>query len=150
MCQHWVVFHFFTFFLTNFRNQNKNNVVETSSCFIDQLSKIMYIAYTYYVSEHLRYCTQINEYWLNKKVCLYIVLMCWEISTQTLSYLISTLFETFFFRKRWFTLVAVMSLRWKCWNFPLRIYDKYFRIKNLISNKPCIYIKSSFVLLLRR
>ena len=28
----------------------------------------------YYVSEHIKYCTQINEYWLNKNVCLNIVL----------------------------------------------------------------------------
>ena len=28
------------------------------------------IAYTYYVSEHLRYCTQISEYWLNKNASL--------------------------------------------------------------------------------
>ena len=28
----------------------------------------------HYVSEHLKYCAQINEYWLNKNVCLNIVL----------------------------------------------------------------------------
>ena len=28
----------------------------------------------YYVSEHLKYCAQINEYWLNKNPCLNIVL----------------------------------------------------------------------------
>ena len=33
--QRWVVFHFFlNFFETNFRYQNKNNVVETISCFV--------------------------------------------------------------------------------------------------------------------
>ena len=36
----WVVFHFVTiFFGTNFPYQNKNNVVETISCFIYQLPK---------------------------------------------------------------------------------------------------------------
>ena len=59
-----------TFFETNFRNQNKNNVDEITSCFVDQLSKKYCI---YYVSEHLRYCSKINEYWLNKNVCLNIV-----------------------------------------------------------------------------
>ena len=29
----------------------------------------------YYMSEHLKYCTQINEYWLNKNACLNIVLV---------------------------------------------------------------------------
>ena len=68
----WIAFHFFTnFFETNFRHQNKNYVVQTISCFfIYQLSKQYWI---YYVSEHLKYCTQINEYWLNKNSCLNIV-----------------------------------------------------------------------------
>ena len=39
-----------TFLELIFHHQNKNNVVETIS----------------YVPEHLKYCTQINEYWLNK------------------------------------------------------------------------------------
>ena len=50
---------FFTnfFFGTNFRHQNKNNVVETISCFVGQLSK-KYCVYEYYVSEHIKkYCT---------------------------------------------------------------------------------------------
>ena len=41
---------------------NKNNVVETRKYCV------------YYVSEHLKYCSQINEYWLNKNACLNIVL----------------------------------------------------------------------------
>ena len=48
-----------TYFGTNFRHQNKNNVVETINCFVYQLS-IKYCVY--YVSEHLKYCAQINEY----------------------------------------------------------------------------------------
>ena len=43
-------------FGTNFRHQNKNNVVKTISCFVCRLSK------KYYMSEHLKYCTQTNEY----------------------------------------------------------------------------------------
>ena len=39
--------------------QNKNNVVVTISCFVYQLSKKYCV---YYVSEHLKYCSQINEY----------------------------------------------------------------------------------------
>ena len=63
---------FFTnFFGTNFRYQNKNNAVETINCFNCQLSKKYCV---YYVSEHLKYCSQINEYLLNKNVCLNIVL----------------------------------------------------------------------------
>ena len=66
-----VVFHFFTnFFGTNFRHQNKNSVVETISCFVFKLSKKYCV---YYVSEHLKYCSQINEYWLNKNACVNIV-----------------------------------------------------------------------------
>ena len=60
-----------TFFGTNFRDQNKNNVVEKSSCFVYQLSKKYRV---YYLSEHLKYCSQINEYWLNKNACLNILL----------------------------------------------------------------------------
>ena len=64
---------FFTnFFGTNFRHQNKNNVIETISCFVDQLSNKYCV---YYVSEHLKYCSQTNEYWLNKYSCLTIVLV---------------------------------------------------------------------------
>ena len=63
---------FFTkFFATNFRHQNKNNVGEKFCCFVNQLSKKYCV---YYVTEHLKYCTQINEYWLNKYACLNIVL----------------------------------------------------------------------------
>ena len=47
------------------------NVVETISCFIYQLSKNYCV---YYVPEHLKYCSQINEYWLNKNGCVNIVL----------------------------------------------------------------------------
>ena len=47
------------------------SVVETISCFVDQLSKKYCL---YYLSEHLKYCSQINEYWLNKNVCLNIAL----------------------------------------------------------------------------
>ena len=62
---------FFTnFFGSNFRHQYLNNVVETISCFVYQLSKKFCV---YYVSEHLKCCTQINEYWLNKNACLNIV-----------------------------------------------------------------------------
>ena len=51
--QRWVVFPFFTnFFGSNFRYHNKNNVVETISCFVDQLTKKYCV---YYVSEHLKY-----------------------------------------------------------------------------------------------
>ena len=60
-----------TFFGTNFRHENKSNVVETISCFVYQLSKKYYV---YYVSEHLKYCLQIKEYWLNKNACLNTVL----------------------------------------------------------------------------
>ena len=64
-------FHFFTnFFGTNFRHPNKNNVVETISCFVYQLSKKYCV---HYVSEHLKYCSQITEYWLIKNACLNIV-----------------------------------------------------------------------------
>ena len=59
-----------TFFGTNFRHQNENNIVETISCFADQLSKKYCVNY---VSEHLKYCLQVNEYWLNKNACLNIV-----------------------------------------------------------------------------
>ena len=70
--QRWVVFHFFTnFFGTNFHHQNKNNVVETISCFVDQLSKKYCVCYVF---EHLKYCSQINEYWLNRNVGMNIVL----------------------------------------------------------------------------
>ena len=58
------------FFGTNFRHQNKNNFIEATSYFVYQLSKKYCI---YYVSEHLKYCRQINEYWLNKNACLNIV-----------------------------------------------------------------------------
>ena len=47
------------------------NVVETIRCFFYQLSTKYCI---YYVSEHLKYCTEINEYWLSKIACLNIVL----------------------------------------------------------------------------
>ena len=57
---------FTNFFWTNFCHQNKNNVVETITCFVYQLPRKKCV---YYVSEHLKYCTQINEYWLNNK-CL--------------------------------------------------------------------------------
>ena len=63
---------FFTnFFETSFRQQNKNNVVETISCFVYQLSKKYCV---YYACEHFKYCSQINEYWLNNTACLDIVL----------------------------------------------------------------------------
>ena len=60
-----------TFFETNFRHENKNNVVETISCFVYQLSKKYCL---YYVCEHLKYCTQINEYCFKKHACLSIIL----------------------------------------------------------------------------
>ena len=44
-----------TFLETPFRHQNKNNVVETISRFVYQLSEKYWV---YYVSEHLKYCTQ--------------------------------------------------------------------------------------------
>ena len=47
------------YFGINLRHQNKNNVVEKISCF---------------VSEHLKYCSRINEYWFNKNACLNVVL----------------------------------------------------------------------------
>ena len=62
-----------TFFGTNFDDQNKSNVVETTSCFHDQLSE-KYCVYEHYVSEHLKYCTQINENLLDKTVCWNMVL----------------------------------------------------------------------------
>ena len=53
--QRWGVFLIHTnLFGTNFRHQNKNNVIETISWFVYQLSKIYCI---YYVSEHLKYCS---------------------------------------------------------------------------------------------
>ena len=68
-CKTFELFFIFsqTFLWTNFRYQNKNNVVETISSFVYQLSKEYCV---YYVSEHLKYCLQINEYWLNKNACL--------------------------------------------------------------------------------
>ena len=60
-----------SFFGTNFRLQNKNNVLEIISNCIYQLSKKCCL---YYVFEHLKYCSQINEYWLNKNAGLNIVL----------------------------------------------------------------------------
>ena len=56
--------------LVNFHDQNINNVVETISCFVYQLSK----KYWYSLSEHKKYCSQINEYLHNKNVCLNMVL----------------------------------------------------------------------------
>ena len=56
---------FHKLFGTNFRDQNTNNVIQTTNCFIDKLSKIYCV---YNVSEHLKYCTQVNEYRLNKSV----------------------------------------------------------------------------------
>ena len=53
-----------------FAYQTKNNVVETISCFVYQLSKKYFV---YYLFEYLKYCTQINGYWLNKNACLNIV-----------------------------------------------------------------------------
>ena len=50
--------------------KNKNNVCWNNQLlFVYELSKnIVYI-----VSEHLKYCKQINEYWINKNACLNIV-----------------------------------------------------------------------------
>ena len=67
----WYTPTFHQLFGTYFLNQNKNNVIETISCFVGLLSKKYCI---YYVSEHLKYCSQINEYWLNRNACLNIVL----------------------------------------------------------------------------
>ena len=63
------------FFGTNFRHQNKNNVVETSyfGFFFFCLPAIKKYC-VYYVFEHLKYRSRINEYWLNKNVCLNILL----------------------------------------------------------------------------
>ena len=62
-------FPFFpNFFATNFLYQTKNNVVKTINCFVYQLSKKYWV---YYVSEHLKYCSPINEYWLNKNANCY-------------------------------------------------------------------------------
>ena len=63
-----------TFFGTKFRYQNKNKVNETIGYFVYQLLKKYCV---YYVSERLKYCTQINKYWFNKKIpvwkyCTYI------------------------------------------------------------------------------
>ena len=63
---------FINFFRNNFRYQNKNNVADIISCFVYQLSKKYCV---YYVPEHLKYCLQINEYWLNKSAYLNIVLL---------------------------------------------------------------------------
>ena len=57
--------HTGNFFGNNFRYQNKNNVVATVSCFVYQLSKKYCV---YYVTEHLKYCSQINQYCFS--VCL--------------------------------------------------------------------------------
>ena len=72
-----------TFLVTKLRDQNKNNVIETTSCFVDQLSKKYCI---YYVSEHLEYCTQINKYWLIESICLNIVLFLYVIFFITYIY----------------------------------------------------------------
>ena len=52
--------------------------IKTISYFVDQLSEKYCI---YYVSEHLKYSTQINEYGLNKNICLNIVLYCLTLLT---------------------------------------------------------------------
>ena len=54
----WFPFFHKLFFGTNFSDQGKNNVIETISCLVDQLSKKYCV---YYVSEHLKYYIQINE-----------------------------------------------------------------------------------------
>ena len=41
------------------KKKKKYNVVETTGCFVNQLSKKYSV---YYVFEHLKYCAQINEY----------------------------------------------------------------------------------------
>ena len=54
-----------TFLELIFSTKIENNVVETISCFVYQLSK-KYCVNEHYVSEHLKYCSQINEFWVNK------------------------------------------------------------------------------------
>ena len=66
-----ILLHTSKTFSTNFHHQNKNYVIETISCFAYQLSKKYCV---YYMSEHLKYSTQINEYLLHKNACLNIVL----------------------------------------------------------------------------
>ena len=61
------------FFGTNFRYQNKSNVIEIINGLFLPAAKKKYCVC--YVSEHLKYCTQINEYWLNKNACLNIILL---------------------------------------------------------------------------
>ena len=56
-----------TFLELIFLTKIKKNVIETIGCFVYQLSKKYCI---YYVSEQLKYCTQINQYWLNKNAYL--------------------------------------------------------------------------------
>ena len=58
-CSNVELFSIFTqtFLELIFATNIKNNVIEIISCFVDQLSK-KYCVYEYYVSEHLKYCTQ--------------------------------------------------------------------------------------------
>ena len=58
-----------TFFETNFRQQNKNKSYWNNQLFCWPAVKKRYCGY--YVSEHLKYCSQINKYWLHKKMCIW-------------------------------------------------------------------------------
>ena len=58
-----------TFFGTKFSLPKANSQLSTKYC-------------VYYVSEHLKYCLQINEYWFNKNVCVNIVLHAEDMSNS--------------------------------------------------------------------
>ena len=60
-----------TFLELIFATKMKTMLLEQSAVLFTSCQKKYCV---YYVSEHLKYFTQINEYWLNKNLCLNIVL----------------------------------------------------------------------------
>ena len=74
-----------SFFGNSFPDQNKYIAIGTTTFLVDQLSKKYCV---YYVSENLKYCTQIKEYWLNKKsVCQKCVFLSNKLhDTQVISF----------------------------------------------------------------
>ena len=66
--QRFVVFH--KFFHKIFAIKIKTMLLNQAAVLFTNCQKKYCV---YYVSEHLKYCTQINEYWLNKNACLNIV-----------------------------------------------------------------------------
>ena len=86
------------FLQTNFRHQNKNNVVETISCFVYQLSKKYCV---YYVSEHLKYCTQLNEKCLSEHSIIFLFFVLLEISEVRFWTVISRLIRRLFHMPLW-------------------------------------------------